>query len=440
MGFFDRIFGKKQVKEEVQPKDKIFLGLSEAKDFAEKTYSDSFFLIQKEVFSRFSEIKHLVKELELVLKELEETKVEENTGNPRLRKIVFTSKKTLTDKMSSLASKLSPPSSNDFIELNSFTANSIAVLESEINSFGKNIAYTGIVLKEPVKKLGERIKELNFVFLETKNLFDSKKMLLLLPEIKGLLSELKEKIELHSDSVSAEEQVSEKISLAEKELVSVKEKLVSLENSAEALQFRKLLEEKSILAERKQEMKSKLIQLFYPVDKQLIQFNKLAESKRFILSEEEKSILGSYLSNPFFALKKDNKAVVLKKIFVYVKDLVEKGKISLKEKEKAKKLSALDELIEFDFFSEVFWKFNELEKKIIEADYSISHLDVSGRISGLKESIASLENSCRNFSAELEKQRKNSLRIYSDVLQLKSVLEEKLGVFSGKQAELKLKQ
>ncbi len=434
MGFLDKIFGKKE--EAVKPKEKIELKFEEIPIFLEKNYSQGFGEVSKEIFSKISEIKHLLKETETQLKELEKEKIEENEGNNRLRRIVITSKKTLIEKMKNLLYKLSPPASNDFFELNSYCENSIKLLKSEVNAFGKNIAYTGIVLKEPIKKLGERIKELNSVFSETKKIFDSKKSLFLSAGIKGSFSKAKAKIQQKSDSSALEKEISSKISSVERNLEELQEKLKKLESSAEAEEFKKLLEEKKSLNEKKHEMKNKLIELFYPIDKLLRTFRKLVESKRFILKEEEKILLTTYLSNPFLALKKDTEAAALKKLLNYIKESVKKGTISLKEKEKEKKISALNSLLEYDFFNEVFWKLNEIDKKLIETEGKISSLDISDKISSLEGEIISLKDSRESSLKESKNQKNKTEKISSEISSLKEVLEEKLSDFSEKEVKI----
>ncbi|MBU2100121.1 hypothetical protein KKB11_02725, partial [Candidatus Micrarchaeota archaeon] len=150
MGFLDKLFGGKK-QEKTKTVEELKLDFSEVTSFSESFYAKEFDEISKEIFSRFSEVKHLLKELELVLNELEKEKVSQDEGHKKLRKIVDTSKKTLIEKMRHLNSKLTPPNSADFIELNSYCDSSLKLLESEINSFGKNIAYTGIILKEQIK-------------------------------------------------------------------------------------------------------------------------------------------------------------------------------------------------------------------------------------------------------------------------------------------------
>ncbi len=434
MDFLDKLFGKKQKETK---KEHVILEFREIPEFSRKIYFDSFNEIEKEVFSGISEIKHFLNSLKSSLNSLEEQKVEQDKGHKKLRKIAATSKKTFIDKMRNLISKLSPPSKSDFIELNSYFENSIQILESEINSFGKNIAYTGIVLKDSVQDVGKKIRELNSSFRETKKLFDSKKELNLFPEITSLFHQTEENIAQKKTSVSAEKEVMQKIYSAEEELTKTKKKLAETKNSIEAKQYDELLKQKSSLMEEKQKLKISLVELFYPVEKLLRGFRKLVESKHFVLNEDERILLNNYLSNPVLALKKDSRAETLKKIFNYIKELAEEGKISLKPKEKEKRMNALNELLEFDFFEKFFWKLNELDKNLNEIQSRINSLDVSSKIFSLENRLESLEHSIKNYSNELEKQKNKTKEISNKISSFKNSLEEKISIFSGKEIEIK---
>lgn len=437
MGFLDKLFGKKQ---EVEVKKEVLeLKFDEIPDFLDKVYSESFSEIEKNVFSNLAEIKHLIKALEESLSNLEKQKVEQDTGHQRLRKIVVTSKKTLIERMRNMTVKLAPIQSNDFIELSSYCSNSVNLLETEVNSFGKNIAYTGIVLKEPIKDLGQKLKELNSVFIETKKLFDSKKGLLDISSAKKSFEEIKQKNQLKQENSLKEKELLNQIDDSEEEIQELKKKLTELENSTEAKQHENLLQQKSGLMEKKQQTKTKLAELFYPVEKLLRSFRKLVEAKHFILTQEEKNLLNSYLSNPFLALKKDNNAETLKKIFNYIKELIKEGKISLKEKEKEKKINALNSLIEFDFFGNFFWELNETDKNLAEIEARINSLNISSKISSLKNNFSSLEHLKENYSAELQKQKSKSQELSQEIISLKNSLEKGLSEFSAKEITIQLK-
>jgi hypothetical protein len=111
------------------------------------------------------------------------------------------------------------------------------------------------------------------------------------------------------------------------------------------------------------------------VDRPLQRFNQLVESGRWVLPSKEKEILGLFLTNPVLALKSDPKAELFKKVLAEVIKAIEDNSVELKEKEKEKRLEALQEIINFDFFGKVFWRMNELQRKQDELNKEISKSD-----------------------------------------------------------------
>ncbi|PJA18448.1 MAG: hypothetical protein COX63_02205, partial [Candidatus Diapherotrites archaeon CG_4_10_14_0_2_um_filter_31_5] len=269
--------------------------------------------------------------------------------------------------------------------------------------------------------------------------FDSKKGLLDISSAKKSFEEIKQKNQLKQENSLKEKELLNQIDDSEEEIQELKKKLTELENSTEAKQHENLLQQKSGLMEKKQQTKTKLAELFYPVEKLLRSFRKLVEAKHFILTQEEKNLLNSYLSNPFLALKKDNNAETLKKIFNYIKELIKEGKISLKEKEKEKKINALNSLIEFDFFGNFFWELNETDKNLAEIEARINSLNISSKISSLKNNFSSLEHLKENYSAELQKQKSKSQELSQEIISLKNSLEKGLSEFSAKEITIQLK-
>ncbi len=430
MGFLDKVFGKKSHPEQVP--ETIELRLPELNEFLEKNFSQEYTVIEKNVFIKFSEVKHLLKQLKDNLDELEKVNVLGTEGNFRLRKIVKTSKKNLLNQMNSLIKKLSPPNKSEFSLLQEYCLNSSKLLQEAVTSFGKNIAYTGIILKNEVKKIGSNVQELNKVFSDLKKLFEENSHLSLVPQTHQIISEFKEKLKEKDESIK-------KIKLIENEILSLnkllneKEKeLNNTKTSSKAAELNSLQEKKAALVRKKQEIKSKILNIFSPIEKPLKRFYKLSESKQFILSSEEKSIFHAFLSNPFLALKADPKAATIKKLFSYLQTLIENNTISLKEKEKQKKLESLKKLQSFDFFEKVFWEFNSIEVEIKKIDAEISSKAIAKKISSIEEEIVSINSQIKEKIEELQFEKNSLKKLESALTELKTSIEDSLQKISKK--------
>jgi hypothetical protein len=148
------------------------------------------------------------------------------------------------------------------------------------------------------------------------------------------------------------------------------------------------------LANEKQDLKLQISALLLNIDRPLGRYKQIVDSGRKKVSKEEKEMLDLFITNPILALKKDPKAELFKKILKDMKELVESGEIELKDKEKEKRLEALEEIIKFDFFGSVFWKMNELQKKQLDLNKTIS-------TSAVKSDLEKEINKQKDFDKEL---------------------------------------
>ena len=122
------------------------------------------------------------------------------------------------------------------------------------------------------------------------------------------------------------------------------------------------------------------------VEKPMQRFSQMVESRKHLVDKELEDILRLYMTNPFIAIKRDPKGGELKKILQEVRQLVEKGSITLKDdREKEKKLEALDSLLEYNFFDEIFWEMNKADVELNKADKELSGMKVYSDISSREE-------------------------------------------------------
>ncbi len=386
MGFLDKLFGKDK-KKEVKAKE---LKLAEATSYLDKKTEGRFNDLEKQVFSKFAEVKHILNEIRAELDEFRKRDLLAEEGNKRLRMIVSTSQKNLIGQMESMIKKLTPPKERDFETLKDYCMNSSDLLQKEINFFGKNIAYTGILLKQEIKTLGEYIRELNKIFLQLKELFE-KNPLLKIPELKqdiNLLSSFATELdELKNSIPGAKEQLNKSI----EEKNNLLNELNKLKNSSDSKQLHSLQDEKNNLIEQRENLLNESIGLFGKIDKPLKRFLKAVESKHYLIEQKEERLLRNYLDKPLYAIKQDQKGEALKKILLEVKRAIGDGKVSLKEKEKQKKLDAIDELLQFNFFDNIYWNLNKIESGIMAVEKRIEPLRISKEIASVETKIAALE-------------------------------------------------
>ncbi len=321
---------------------------------------------------KLAEIKYLHSRAKAIIKSLNETPLEEKT-NERMNHAVETSKRQLLVQLNRLLEKID--SSKIEHRINSYreySGRSEAVLVIEINNFRKNIAYTSFYHKDEMKELGETLQNLLNNLHEMNQKFISEKDLFEFENFKEKIgASLKKKKELVAVAKQIEI-LNEKIIQKEEELKKQEEKINSKMNNSAMQEAKKAEEELVTLANSKQDLKFEISALLLNIDRPLARYKQIVDSGRKKVTKEEKEMLDLFITNPILALKKDPKAELFKKILKDMKGLIEEGEIELKDKEKEKRLEALENILKFDFFGKVFWKMNELQKRQIDLNKSIS--------------------------------------------------------------------
>jgi hypothetical protein len=365
MGFFDKIFGKKN-NDEIETTLDLLPSLIKNKfDLQEQT-------ITQYNAKKISEIKHLHRKAILLLEDIQKKEIQE-AKNAKFNKAAITAKSQIEKQLKHLLEKLSPNNrGHDLNDARAYAGEGYALMITEINSFRKSIVYTSAFLKDEMSELGQILQEMINCFNEMNQTFKKNSILFefekIQKDIENIKEEKKEILEFNKNIENNEKLIKEKHIL----LDNKKNDLENYSKSPEMKRLKEIEYERTKLIEKKQDLKLQVYSLISSVDRPLQRFKSLIDSKRWVLKNDENEILELVLTNPLIALKKDPKAKKFKSILKEVKKAIEDKKVELKEKEKEKRLNALDELLTFDFFENVFWKLNEIQKEQDKLNKEIS--------------------------------------------------------------------
>jgi len=357
------------------------------------------FLLKKEELEEFgakkiSEVKYLHSRSNEILKDLSQKELESKT-NERFNKAALTSKKQLENQLKKLLEKIDPSVAGKNLEqMRHYSGESYSLLVEEINFFRKNIVYTSVYLKDEMKDLGEALQEMLNIFNEMNQTFQKSKELFEFEKVKetvGLI--IKKKKEIIASEKKLNELI-EEINLKNKKITEQESKVSEKRSGKEMGAVAELEAQMNLLMNEKQDLKTEISALLINVDRPMQRFKQLVDSKRWRVSEEEREMLDEFLINPILALKKDPKAEVFKRVLVQISKAIEEGAVELKDKEKEKRLSALQEIINFDFFGKVFWKMNEIQKKQNDLNKELEK-------SAAKESLSKEETKLKEMRVEL---------------------------------------
>jgi hypothetical protein len=381
MGLLGKIFGNKK------PKGPIKTNI----DLLPSLLNDKFEKEEKELeqynAKKLSEIKHTHRKALMLLADIQKKEIQE-AKNARFNKAAMTAKQQVEKQLEQLLKKLNPDGRGQTLEDGrAYAGEGYALMITEINTFRKSIVYTSAFLKEEMSELGKVLQELintfndmNNTYKKSSDLFEFEKVK---KSVKTIQEQKKEIIELKLKKENNLKLIEEKKSL----LLEQKKDIENFKQGEGMEKLNELEKEKRKILENKQELKLEVASLIASVDRPLQRFKSLSDSGRWVLRNEDREILDLVMTNPLIALKKDPKAERFKSILGEVKKAIIDGKVELKEKEMEKRLNALDELLVFDFFENVFWKLNDIQKRQDQINKELSE-NVALKELNVKEDIA----------------------------------------------------
>ncbi|MBI4044799.1 MAG: hypothetical protein HY392_03760 [Candidatus Diapherotrites archaeon] len=436
MGLFEWLFGwlfrerKKAGKTEMWELEKTLFYVEEA--CAEDAKS-----LEKEIFSRLSEVKHLLKTLDSAIDEARRKNVSLDEGNFGLRRIVVTSRDGLLNRFSQLSKKLEPPKTTMVSEIYGYAVSSKKIVREEVIQSRKNIAYSKALLAEEIKAIGKELEEIDRVFSSMQESFEKNRVAGLAEfrkHFSGLESAIKEREALEEECKKGLALVNDAALKAKRLSIDIDE----LMNSSFAHELSDIEAKYKALFDEKGALRQKFLAVLEKVDKPLTRFLKIAASSDGVVPHEERDLANSYFQNVLVASKRDPKGEQLKKILSRVLAMVEDGTISMKEKEKEKRVQALREVMEYDFFSEVFWKLNSLESEILGVERRISEFPLNKKISDANNELSSAKRELSSAQETLERLNQKKKQAESGVLAAKGLAEKLAGRITENQVIIKI--
>ncbi|MBI2530398.1 MAG: hypothetical protein HYW05_04610 [Candidatus Diapherotrites archaeon] len=403
MGFFGKIFGKRGAKEAEFHEEKAveisFQGLEKWIDEKTSAQRNGF---DRKIMGKFAEIKGTVQEIKNQLDEISGKEISTEEGNKRLRKIVDTSKQGMLRGMRTLLEKLEPPKTQDYRALSDYCNNSSSLLQAEISAFGKNIAYTGILLQVEVKKIGELINALAGEFSEIQKIF-AESGVMYIPQIRQKISEIEAEISAKKALQDSLPKIEQEIALLESGKEDAVKSTNALRVSDDYEELQELQEGRAKLLSQKQALKEKILQMFAPIEKPLRKLQNLSANRQFALADkQEENALSQYLMNPLLAIAEDSEAKILKALLSSVQQAMGSGLIDFKDaREKEKKSLAVSELLQSASLWQEIQEYLGLNEQIASAEKELQKSSIAGRISDAEESARRIERNIQEMNAAL---------------------------------------
>lgn len=407
MGFFGKIFGKKAAEKSGQPEGKpVEVSLQSLEKWLDEKTSAQRNEFDKKIMGKFAEIKGTMQEIKKQLDEISGKEISTEEGNRRLRKIVDTSKQGMLRSMLTLLERLDPPKTQDYAALQNYCSNASNLLQAEISAFGKNIAYTGILLQAEVKKIGELINALAQQFNEIRAIF-AESGVMYIPQIRQKIMEIEADISAKQALQDSLPEIEQEIALLEAGKGDLLKSINALMVSDDYEGLQKLQGVRGKLLAQKQASKEKILQMFSPIEKPLRKLQNLVANRQFALAgRQEGNALNQYLVNPLLAIAEDSEAKILKALLNSLLQSINSGQVDFKdEKEKEKKSSAISELLQSASLQQEFRAYLELNGQIAKAEKELQESSIAGRISDAETNARQAERNIQEMNSALAREQ-----------------------------------
>jgi hypothetical protein len=425
MGFLG-LFGKKEKTPQTIETTLELLPTLIEKNFQVKKQE-----LEMSTAKKITEIKYLHHKSLKLLEDIKNQEIEEK-GNKRFNKAAFTSKQQIEKQLEKLLLKMDPTDRGNTLEdVKAYSGEGNAILVNEIMSFRKNIAYTSAYLKDEMKALGESLQGMLNNFSELAKLINKASELFEFEKVKERIDSIKNDNLKTVEYLEQIKKIEDNIKQGEIGLTQENEILKEIQSGEGMVALNKLEEEKVNLTAQKQKLKSEVASLLSTIDRPLQRFNSLVSSGRWIIDKEKQNLLTGILTNPMLALKKDPKGEKFKEILNEVVKAINQGQIELKDREKEKRLNALNELLTFNFFEKVFWKLNEIQKKQTLLESELNANTVQKELTQKEDKIKQINSNKNTLLDEINKikfeMEENSEKIRKDNSEIVAFSEKIIG-------------
>ncbi len=419
VNWFQSLFGSSS------PKPAAVLELSEVSAWVQTQSEARTQPLLQEASARFSEIRFLLTQAQSHIDTVSKSKSLEVSSASRVEKIVSSSQHSLRERMQALFSKLSPPQQSDAERVYSYALMAYPLLQKEIPSMRKEIAYTGFSQKSEITKLGETLSELEEVLRRLFNRFSENPEPLIPQRVKKSSDAIYEarlrQTELHREKSKLK---TERTAL-EDQMTELESKIKTENTSERAVRMAQIESGLEEIAHENMGIENRLFSTIEPVDRPLRRLHQIVEAKiapnnTVVLREELAHYLANLLNNPVLAFRSDPKGVLFKELLIELKQAIDSNTITLKDAEKQKRIDAIFALHEYDFFDAFFWKQNklEVEKQKLEKELKDSqfflqvhsltqkHHALLDEKKRLDEEHAQIESTIAKTTALLEREKK----------------------------------
>jgi len=408
MGFFDRIFGRKNVEQTEKQEEKIYSIESLEKILKEKIekfqneIEPSLGDYHRKILQQNEKIKESLKKLDVAIPK---ERVDE-----QLLFLAQTSRKMFKNKIMRMSDAINRSTSFDFSNFLEYYNNCFMVFEQSNASALNDFRSVGLVFKEEGNVVVQRMKELKGLlddlgatlkkYNETYGAYDQALVKVL--ELKKISDSLK------GDATKISE-MKEMVNNKKEEIDGNRKELENLTSSDNWKEYKKEIEERNKKSLHSEEIKTEINEMMSSIERLIKKTQKMIEKEKTNL--KYRKLVEGYVKNPFGTLLNDKNEEGLEFLLKYIKKFIIEKRIESDDKTAKKFIVKIDDWLSNKTFNRLKEEYlnstKDVKKEIVKSEIFLKKSEIEKRISNLENEISEITKNLQEIETHSEEMKKS---------------------------------
>jgi len=431
MKFFERLFGKKQEKERSHS---VVFEFGELAGIVKKRARDEEDGLKPVVRDGYEAIRHALKELDDLKKELLDAEPIENVSK-RGEKIGDSNRDNVAHNLKLIQDKLKLPGNTSPVAASQFFQEAKSTLKTVLDNTSRSLMYIKAIYPQQYQKINQGLAELEDTLDElnssimqgVENIHELQHISEAIDDIRMIEEETEKSTKRMSELDSIYENAKEELSKSDS-------RLAELESSKEFERAKELGSGIKEIDGRLADTVSEARRLFTPLSKAISRMEKQDDNERAVLSPENRKILRSIKEDPVNAIEKD-----LGPFLAELTSRMEGGELGLKEQMREKTLMQVQVLTDGDAASSLVEQRNAYLAEKEEMVAELNDLSIYQEREKIEKDIENHRSCVDSTKNDIDSESKNLYSLKDDMERKRSVLLSNVRKVFGEESEIEYK-
>jgi len=414
MKFIERLFGKKQEKEESHP---IVFDLKDISATVKEEMKKQENELKPVVKERYDHIRQALKELDTLKKELLDARPIENASK-RGEKLGDSNRDNVVNNLNLIDEKVKVPGNTSPLTASEFYNDAKSILKTVLDNTNRSLLYIKALYPQEHQKINQGLAELEdsidelyaSIIQGNKKISELDKIIAQIDDVQRIGQEIKESTEKMTDLDSRYED-------AKKKLSEETARKVELDKSKEFERAKQLENEIRTITKKLTDAEAEARRLFTPLSKAISRVEKQDENKRCVLSADNRHILKSIKSNPAAAIERN-----IEPFLSELTSRIESGELGLKDQMCDKALKQIQILSDKKIISSLVKQREEYLSAKEELTTELNSLSVYQKKEKIERELEAQQSHASSVNSDMDMERRHLDSLEEEMERARTVL------------------